>query len=88
MSWEQRWILERLGGRIHLFLDNNYAGLKGTLKAGESLLSQDVHVVKYPKRLEVDEDAQPDSCMAEEVLEQVRSASIYQKWLRDQSEGP
>lgn len=87
MSWEQRWIMERLGGRIHLFLDNNFAGLKGTLKAGEALLSQDVRVIEYPERVRADENAQPDSCTATEVHEQMAIAPPYLEWLRRQSEG-
>lgn len=88
LSWEQRWILKRLGGRVTLFLDNNFAGLNGTLKAGEELLkSLSVHVIEYPERLIVDEDAQPDSCSYEEVYEQLNRAPTYLQWLRAQSEG-
>ena len=86
LSWEQRWILERIGGRVFLFLDNNFAGLNGTMKAGEDLLRKiDVHVIEYPERLIVDEDAQPDSCSSEEVHEQLSRAPTYLQWLRAQS---
>src|SRR3972149_6898215 len=52
LSWEQCWILERLGGRVVLFLDNNYAGFTGTMRAGEGLSNKgwDVRVAQEPER--------------------------------------
>jgi DNA primase len=82
LSWEQEWILNRIGSNICLFLDNNFAGIKGTMYAGNKLMNRGARVVGYPDRLKNDEDAQPDSCTAEEVLEQVRLAPLYEEWLR------
>ncbi len=83
MSWEQRWILARMGVPVYLFLDNNQAGLNGTLKAGAALTEgPSVRVIEYPERLEHDEDAQPDSLTAEEVLEQFSAAQPYVPWLQ------
>jgi len=83
LSWEQQWVLERIGVPVYLFLDNNNAGLIGTLKAGAALLrSLPVKVVEYPERLEHDSKAQPDSLSPEEVLEQVGSAAPYEPWLQ------
>jgi len=81
LSYEQQWILERMGAPVYLFLDNNGPGRKGQLKAAEKLrYSTRVHMVEYPERLLEEEDAQPDSCTPEEVIEQVRNASDYFAW--------
>jgi len=85
LSREQRWMLERLGGKVYLFLDNNEPGMVGIVKAGDALLpglQGDVYVVEYPERLADDSHAQPDSLTADEVREQVKSAPTYTQWLR------
>jgi len=83
LSWEQRWILERIGATVHLFLDNNYAGRKGTIEAGDALLARtvDVKVIEYPPRLLAEENAQPDDLTAEEMWEQFAEAEPYYTWL-------
>ena len=82
LSWEHKWMLERLGRPVYLFLDNDYAGRKGTIDAAESLRgSLPVHVVEYPDRLSEAEEAQPDDCTPDEVKEQMASAPSYLKWL-------
>lgn len=87
LSWEHKWILEHLGAPVYLFLDNNYAGRDGTIKAADALAkSLNVHVVNYPARLEDDEDAQPDSCTVDEVLESIGSAPTYLAWLMRNAE--
>jgi DNA primase len=81
LSYEQQWILERMGAPIYLWLDNNAPGRRGMVKTAEKLRhSMRVHVVEYPDRLIDDEDAQPDSCTPEEVNESVRNASSYFHW--------
>ncbi len=82
LSWEHKWLLERLGSPVYLFLDNDSPGRSGTIKAADALAgSLPVHVVNYPDRLSEVEEAQPDDCLPEEVLEQVASAPSYLKWL-------
>ena len=82
MSEEHRWILERIGAPVYLFLDNNAPGRRGSIHSAEALSrSLDVHVVNYPSRLVDDEDAQPDDCFAEEVIEAIGSAPTYLRWL-------
>ena len=82
MSHEHKWILERMGAPVYLFLDNNDPGYEGTLKCGEKLRkSQRPFVVEYPERLQDDEKAQPDSLTPEEVCTQVSSARSYFDWL-------
>ena len=82
LSWEQGWMLERLGATVYLFLDNNYAGRNGTIKAAENLTrSLNVHIVNYPDRLIEDEDAQPDNCLPNEAVKQMATAPTYLNWL-------
>ena len=86
LSWEHKWILERLGVPVYLFLDNNTPGRIGTIKAADSLTgSLPVHVVNYPDRLIEVEEAQPDDCTPEEVLNQVATAPSYLNWLMQQA---
>lgn len=82
LSWEHKWILERIGATVYLFLDNNYAGRSGTIQAADALSkSLTVHVVEYPSRLIDDEDAQPDSLLPIEVSEQLAKAPTYTSWI-------
>jgi DNA primase len=71
LSWEHRWILERLGAHVYLFLDNNQPGRYGAYKAAKALSqSLKVSLLLYPKRLEDVPEAQPDSCSETEIVEQ------------------
>ncbi len=82
LSWEQKWILERLGATVYFFLDNNYAGRNGAIKAADSLArSLNVRVVEYPDRLIEEEKAQPDNCTPTEITEQMAVAPTYLNWL-------
>jgi DNA primase len=83
MSWEQGWILERMGAPVYLFLDNNNAGWSGQLDAAKRLTKAGLrtHIVQYPPRLLEDEGAQPDSLSSDEVVEQVARAPRYEEWL-------
>jgi DNA primase len=84
VSEEQRWILERLGATVHLFLDYNYPGLAGTYKAIDKLSrSCKVKVVPYPDRIVQDPDrsAQPDDLSTDEVLAAQAQSVDYVCWL-------
>jgi DNA primase len=85
LSWEQQWILERLGVPVYLFLDNNEPGQAGTVKAADKLMkSLPVYIMEYPERileLPEPEAAQPDWLVAEEVLQMHASAKTYVHWL-------
>lgn len=82
LSWEHKWMLERLGAPVYLFLDNNSAGRSGAIQAAESLAqSLNVHIVEYPERLIEEEAAQPDDCLPNEVVTQVAAAPSYLSWL-------
>lgn len=81
LSWEHKWILEHLGVVVYLFLDNDYAGRNGTINAADALSkSLSVRVVEYPSRL-LDEEAQPDNCLPDEVTEALANAPTYLNWL-------
>lgn len=82
LSWEHQWILERLGARVYLLLDNNMPGRNGMITAAENLVkSLNVYVVEYPKRLVDDDDAQPDDLTAQEAKEAIANARTYMSWL-------
>lgn len=82
LSWEQEWMLVRLGVPVYLFLDNDRAGWRGQLNAASRLSTTlETRIVQYPTRLQDDDDAQPDSLTLEEVLWQKASAPTYAEWL-------
>lgn len=78
MSWAQRWMLSRMGNRYIVMLDNNDAGVKGTINVTRELaqLSPDVRVVEY-------EGDQPTDVPHEDVLEVVLDATPYDLMLLD-----
>lgn len=82
LSWEQKWVLERMGAPVYLFLDNNAPGWRGAYKAA-SILSEtlQVRIVPYPERLAEDIAAQPDSCSPEEILFQCHHAIPWHAFL-------
>lgn len=80
MSEEQHWILERMGAKVYLMLDNDEAGLKGTHFIGKKLAkSLDARVVVYG---DTEDRYQPDLISPEEVHEAMESTVDYFKWLR------
>lgn len=82
LSPEQQWILERLGVDVYLFLDNNFPGRRGAIKAADRLSrSLNVRMMNYPDRLAMDPDAQPDACTAEEILASFHTAPSHLQWL-------
>jgi DNA primase len=81
MTIEQRWILEHFNSRVLLFLDNNQAGRHGQQTAASELSKAlDVRIIEYPPRLKDITEAQPDMLTAEEMVQQVTTATPYIKW--------
>jgi DNA primase len=81
LSKEQRWIIERIGAPVYLFLDNNDAGITGIHKSAQQLRhSTKLFVIEYPERLQEDDKAQPDKLTVEEIWEQRNSAVSYFDW--------
>lgn len=78
MSWAQKWILSRMGSRFIVMLDNNDAGVKGTINVTRELakVTPDVRVVEY-------EEPQPSDVPREDVLEVVYNATPYDLMLLD-----
>ena len=82
LSWEHKWILERLGGPVYLFMDNNRPGWSGAYKTACTLTnSLPVYIVPYPDRLSEDESAQPDDCTVEEIFTQVSNPIYWHTFL-------
>lgn len=78
MSEQQQWILERMGARVYLMLDNNEAGQDGTLAIGERLArGLEVLVVSYRPN---DEDAQPSDLTPTEIGETIDAAADFFQW--------
>lgn len=78
MSWAQHWMLSRMGNRFIIMLDNNDAGLKGTINVTRELAKScgDVRIVEY-------EEDQPSDVPREDVLALVASATPYDLMLLD-----
>jgi len=82
LTEKQKWILERLGASVYVFLDNNEPGMRGASDAASRLSkSLRTYVMEYPERLLEDEDAQPDDLAPHEVHEQLARAPSYEQWL-------
>lgn len=86
LTREQKWILERMGARVYLFLDNDEWGIKGTVKAANALqpCGIPIFVLEYPSWIQDHEDsekAQPDWLQANEVLEAKATAKPFVSWL-------
>lgn len=79
---DHKWILERMGAPICLFLDNNDPGQIGTEKSANKIRnSLTVRIVEYPERLKDVEKAQPDSLTQEEISTQIYNSVDYYKWI-------
>jgi len=84
LSYQQRYLLNKTGAKVVMFLDNNEAGLIGTSKASERLMeSMEVRVVEYPERLQEHDGAQPDDLTAQELREQLSTPPTYLTWLNN-----
>jgi DNA primase len=84
VSEEQRWLIERLGVTLYLFLDHNEAGQNGTVKAIERMAAScSIRVMEYPERISRHSSvsAQPDSLTPEEVRESFNNSVDYVTWL-------
>jgi len=87
LSWEQQWILERLGARVYIFTDNDGPGRQCNEDAAHRLSKVlSTHIIEYPTRLLGDEDAQPDDLTPSEASEQLARAPIYEQWLMSNQE--
>lgn len=81
LSEEQQWILEWLGARVYLLLDNNVAGISGTAAIATRLAkTMTVHICQYGD-LEVE---QPDELTEEQLNNTVSSAPEYHTWVLQQ----
>jgi DNA primase len=85
LSKQQRWILERMGCRVYLMLDNDDAGrraLRGHVENGQKrpgiaeqlVRSLDVSIVEYSGK-------QPTKLTQEALCAAVNNASDYYVWV-------
>lgn len=74
----QKIFFERLGGEIILCLDNDTAGIKGTLKIGQRVKGCRISVMKYPS-----EDVpihQPDDLTSEGLHMAINNKISFKRW--------
>lgn len=76
LTREHADLLAAIGCPVFLFLDNNEAGIKGTLKAIRKIKNPERYVVRYPDLRE-----QPDDLDPEEVHEALGSAQNHVQWV-------
>lgn len=87
MSFDHRWILERMGCSVVVWLDNDKAGRKGTFQLGYKLsTSRSVLVCEYPSTHSRDSNASPDDLSIVDVHAQLGSVIPFNDWLRQQPE--
>lgn len=71
MSYEQKWILQKIGAPVHLMLDNNSPGWSGMAAVGKELLgSLTVRIVDY-------DTEQPDQLTEDQVQTSAACAKDY-----------
>lgn len=80
---EHRWMLERMGAEVYVFLDNDPAGQKGRDYIGKVLSrSLKVNIVEYDEEVH-----QPDGLGREAVLQALSGAREYTAWTMSRKEG-
>jgi DNA primase len=77
LSDEQKRLLERMASSVYFMLDQNEAGLSGTVLAGMRV-GVPTYVIPYP-----DEREQPSDLLPEELLLAFSSATDFHRWLAD-----
>lgn len=75
LSDTQRNLVERMASEVYIMLDQNNAGLRGTVLAGMSL-GLPTRIIPYP-----DEREQPSDLLPEELLLAFSSATDFHRWL-------
>ena len=80
LSDDQRWVLERIGAPVILMLDQNPAGMKGMMQAGEKL-SKSLQVRVAAEYL----GDQPSDLCEIEVQEALQEAKSYALWAIENS---
>ena len=77
LSDVQRRIIERMASEVHFMLDQNAAGLRGTVLAGMRM-GLPTKVVPYP-----DDREQPSDLLPEELLLAFSSSRDFHRWLTE-----
>lgn len=76
-SYRQRNLCERMGTEIWMFLDNNAAGMRGTVISAMEF-GLPVRIVPYP-----DEREQPSDLTTEEIQLALMQTQDFTRWLLD-----
>jgi len=80
---EQRWILERMGARVFVMLDNDPAGQEGRHYIGKVLShALPVYMVEFDETIH-----QPSDLDQEQVLKALEGAQEYHCWSMQRNEG-
>lgn len=75
VSRQQRWQMERMASEVWLWLDNNDAGLRGTVKSGMSF-GLPVRVIPYPEGKK-----QPSDLTVGEIQLALQQSKDFTRWL-------
>lgn len=77
LSYEQTWILERMGATVYFMYDQDDAGIEGMIRSGNNLAkSLDVKIVQYPTH-------QPDQLDPTEIQQYLNSATDFHQWITE-----
>lgn len=74
-------LLARTAAPVFLFLDNNKAGIKGTLNAIKKISNvgaNEIYCVRYPDLRE-----QPDDLTVPEIDQAIKQSQIFAEWMKD-----
>ncbi len=82
MSDIQRQFIERMSSEFYIMLDDNEAGIKGTVIAGMKM-GIPVRVVPYPNKPAGPKGLQPSDLDPEELLLALSEAKDFYRWLQE-----
>jgi DNA primase len=82
MSDVQRQLLERMASEVYIMLDDNAAGLRGTVFTGLKL-GIPVRVIPYPDKPAGPKGLQPSDLTPEELLLALSEAKDFYRWLHE-----
>lgn len=82
MSDIQRQLIERMASELYIMLDDNQAGLRGTVFTGLKM-GIPVRVLSYPDKPAGPKGLQPSDLNAEELLLALSEAKDFYRWLQE-----
>lgn len=85
MSDHQRQLLERMASEVYIMLDDNHAGMRGTVFAGMKL-GIPTRVITYPDKPAGPKGLQPSDLDRDELILALSDAKDFYGWLHDTPE--